>query len=84
MWGGISLRSQGGQEHPSSAIRMLVRPLQHLWTGRTLTSACGCQLAGAEDKEQLCLSQNQLSFAKGRFRLTCEGSSLGAAFACAF
>lgn len=50
----------------------------------TPTSAGGCQFAGAEDKAQLCLSQNQLSFAKDRFRLTCEGSGLGPAFACAF
>lgn len=47
----------------------------------TPTSARGCQLAGAEGEAQQCSSQNQLSSAKERFRLTCEGSSLGAAFA---
>lgn len=50
----------------------------------SLTSACGRQLAGAQGKAQLCLSENQLSLAKDGFRLTCEGSGLGAAFACAF
>ena len=46
----------------------------------TLTSACGCQLAGAKHKAQLCLSQNPLSFAKERFRLTCKGSASARAF----
>lgn len=57
-------------------------PQQQL--AETLTPVCGCQLAGGKDKAQLCLSQNQLSFAKDRCRLTSESSSLGLAFACFF
>ena len=84
-WPGASIlcpQDAGASSATSSDGEDWVLPWQLL--AGTLTSACGCQLAGAKDKAQLHLSQHQLSFAKDRFRQSCEGSGLGPAFACAF